>query len=262
MAILSRFDGFILYAKLGVDYFSTCELLHPNLKIRLRLTRARPNFYTTSETDNTSVSLRNVDCSLYTGRIALKDEDQKKRRDVLADNPGEFYKLETQAKTFIIPARQNQFIHEDIFNNALVRRISVAMNTNSPSAGSYTENPFRYQKLDLRQIRIHRGGQLYVDIDAVDYCRLYVTTLKAINLQGVIYSILIENSENQYVLAFDLTWMQDTTEICRYSELVVEPLRLELIFTYPLEPVTEFIALGERMFSIALEKLSVVGKNI
>ena len=55
MKLLSRLDGFMLYGKLGIDFFSISELLYPNMKIRLRLKRARPNFYMTS--DNTNVSL-------------------------------------------------------------------------------------------------------------------------------------------------------------------------------------------------------------
>ena len=35
--------------------------------------------------------------------------------------------------------------------------------------------------------------------------------------------------------------MQDATENCHYPELVGEPLRLELNFTFPLEHVTELI---------------------
>ena len=56
--------------------------------------------------------------------------------------------------------------------------------------------------------------------------------------------------------------MQDATENCHYPELVGEPLRLELIFTFPLEHVTELIVLGERMSSVAVDKFGVVGKNI
>ena len=44
MKLLKILDGFILYGKLGIDFFSTSELLYPNMKIRLRLIRARPNF--------------------------------------------------------------------------------------------------------------------------------------------------------------------------------------------------------------------------
>ena len=92
--------------------------------------------------------------------------------DMLAYTPVEFKYLETLAKNFIIPARQNQFIQEYIFNNAPIRRIAIAMNTNSAFTGSYLENPFWYQQFDLRQIRIHREGQPIVDFDAADNCRL------------------------------------------------------------------------------------------
>ena len=260
MKLLSRPDGFMLYGKLGIDFFSTSELLYPNMKIRLRLIRARPNFYMIS--DNPNVSLGIVDCSLYTRRIALKDDYHKKRMDMLAYAPVEYNYLETLAKTFIIPARQSQFIQENIFNNAPIRRIAIAMNTNSAFTGSFTENPFWYQQFDLRQIRILRGGQPIVDFDTADNCRLYVTTMKAMNFQDDIPSITIDDFKDHYVLVFDLTSMQDATENCHYPELVGEPLRLELNFTNPLENVTELIVLGERMSSVAVDKFGVVGKNV
>ena len=258
--MLSRPDGFMLYGKLGVDFFSTSEFLYPNMKIRLRRIRAKPNCYMIS--DNPNVSLGTVDCSIYTRRIALKDDYHKKRMDMLAYTPVEFNYLETLAKNFIIPARQNQFIQENIFNNAPVRRIAIAMNTNSALTGSYTEKPFWYQQFDLRQIRILTGGQLIVDFDAADKCRLYVTTMKAMNFQDDIPSIPIDDFKHHYVLVFDLTSMQDAAENCHYPELVGEPMRLELNFTFPLERVTELIILGERMSSVAVDKFGVFGKNI
>ena len=78
--------GLMLYGKQGVDCSSTSELLYPNMKIGLRLIRARPNFHMIS--DNPKVGLGIVDCSLYTRRIDLKDDYQKKKMDVLAYTPG------------------------------------------------------------------------------------------------------------------------------------------------------------------------------
>ena len=72
MKMLSRPEGFMLYGKLGVEFFSTSELLYQTMKIRLRLIRSRPNFYMIS--DNPNVGFGIVDCSLYTRRIALKDD--------------------------------------------------------------------------------------------------------------------------------------------------------------------------------------------
>ena len=51
--------------------------------------------------------------------------------NMLADTPVEFDYFEIFAKSFIFPARQNQFIRENIFNKAPVRRIAIAMNTKS-----------------------------------------------------------------------------------------------------------------------------------
>ena len=92
--------------------------------------------------------------------------------------------METLAKTFIIPARQNQFSQENIFNNAPVRRIAIANITNSSFNDFCIENPFWYQQNDLRQIRILRGRRPIVDFGAADNYCLYVTTMKAMNFHG------------------------------------------------------------------------------
>ena len=76
MEMFTRPNGFMLYGKLGVGFFSTSDFLYPNMKIRRRLIRARPNFYMIS--DNPYVSLGTVDCSLYARRIALNDDYHKK----------------------------------------------------------------------------------------------------------------------------------------------------------------------------------------
>ena len=141
MKLLSRPDGF-MYGKQEIDFFSTSELLYPNMKIRLRLNRGRPNFYMIG--DNPNVSLGIVDCSLYTRRIVLKDDYHKNRMDMLAYASVDYSYLETLAKTFIIPAKQNQFIQKNIFNKAPIRRVAIAMNANSAFIGSCAKNPFWY----------------------------------------------------------------------------------------------------------------------
>ena len=180
------------------------------MKIRLQLIRARRNCYMIS--DNPNVGLGIVDCSLYTRHIALKVDYHKKRMNLLAFAPVEYNYLETLAKTFIIPARQNQFIQENIFNNAPIRRVAIAMSTKSAFTSSFTENPFWYEQFDLRQIRILPGGQPIVDFVTADNCGLYVTTMKAMNFQDDIPSIPIDDFNDHYVLVFDSTSMQDATE--------------------------------------------------
>ena len=86
--------------------------------------------------------------------------------------------------------------------------------------------------------------------------------MKAMNFQDDIPSILFVNFQDNYVLLYKLTSMQDATEHCRYPDLVGELLRLELNFNTTLEHVTEVIVLGERKSSVAVDKFGVVGKNI
>ena len=108
MKILSRPDCFMLYGKLGVDFFSISDLLYPNMKVRLRLNRARSNFYMIS--DNPNISLGIVDCSLYTRRIALKDDYHKKRMDMLFYIPVEstLWKLLQRLLSFL-PDKTSSF---------------------------------------------------------------------------------------------------------------------------------------------------------
>ena len=121
-----------------------------------------------------------------------------------------FWRLEQRFSSFL-PVKTNS-VKKNIFNNAPVRRIAVAMDTNSAFTGSYTENPFWYQQVDLRQSRILRAGQPIVDFDAADNFRLYVTTMKAMNFQYDIPSISTGKFKVHYVIVFDLTSMDDATE--------------------------------------------------
>ena len=162
METLSRFGGFMLYGKLGVD-FSTSELTYPDMKVRLCLIRAQPNFFMISENPNVSVAI--VGCPLNTRRIAFKDDYHKNRTDMLAYTPVEYNYLDTLAKNFIIAARQNQLTQEFIFNDAPDDRIAIALKRNSAFTGSFTENPFRYQQFQLRQIEnSDKVGQSWTSI--------------------------------------------------------------------------------------------------
>ena len=77
------------------------------MKTRQQINRARPTFYMIS--DNCSVSLGIIVCSLYIRCIALKVDYHKTRMGMLAFTPVELKFLETPAKSFIFCARENQF---------------------------------------------------------------------------------------------------------------------------------------------------------
>ena len=60
---------------------------------------------------------------------------------------------------------------------------------------------------------------------------------------------------------FGLTSMQDSTDSFHYPELVGEPLRLELNFTFPPENVTELLVLGNESLLLQSTSLELFEKN-
>ena len=140
--------------KLKSTYFNVKKFLLPNTKIRLKLIRARPNVYMISY--NPNVSLNDLDYSLFTRRV-LVNEVYRQNQTIkyqLTDQTACYNFIETIARTFITPSGQNQFTQENVFNNAPIRRITIAMNTNSAFTRHFQEKPFHYRKFGLRELRI------------------------------------------------------------------------------------------------------------
>ena len=129
--------------------------------------------------DKLNISLKIVDCSLFTQRTLVAGPNHQYLQGNLEREPAQYNYMETIARTFIIPSRQNHFIQEIMFNSAPIRGVAVAMNTNSAVAGSFHKNPLSYQQLHLRELRIIRAGRAIVSLDTTSPCRPYVTTIKA-----------------------------------------------------------------------------------
>ena len=69
--------------------------------------------------DNPNVSLKIVDCSLFTRRVLVAEPSHPYLHLNLEREPAHYNFMETIASTFIVPFRQNQFIQEIVFNNEL-----------------------------------------------------------------------------------------------------------------------------------------------
>ena len=177
----------------------------------------------------------------------------------LEREPAQNIYMETIARIFIIPSRQNQFTQENKFNNVPIRRVAVAMNANSAVAGSFHENLFSYQQFHLRELRNIRGGRAVDSLDTTSPCRPYVTTMKAMQFKEDFPALPMEDFQNHYILAFDFTSLQNAAEQLQYPELSGERLGLELIFQFPLEYVTEVIVLGKdyQMFKLTNSEQSL-----
>ena len=90
--------------------------------------------------DNPNVSLKTVDCSLFTIRVLVAEPNHQYLQCNLEREPAQHNYMETIARIFIIPSRQNQFIPEINFKKASIGRLAVAMKANSAVAGYFHEH--------------------------------------------------------------------------------------------------------------------------
>ena len=158
---------FLFYGRLANDMFTCEKKLLPKTKVRIKLS------------ENPIVCLKIVDCSLFMRRILVAEPNHQNLQWNLEREPAHYKNMETIARIFIIPSRQNQFIQENVFHKTPIRRIAVAMNTNLAVVGSFHENPFNYQQFHLRDLRINRGGRAFFSLDTNYPCRPFVTKMKA-----------------------------------------------------------------------------------
>ena len=127
--------------------------------------------------------------------------------------------------------------------------------------GPDIENPLWHQQFDLRHLGALRLCQTTIEFHAADNCRLYVTTMNAMNFQSDVPSIPVDNFEDQKILVFDLGSTNEASENCHHPELVCEILGLELNFTFLLEYVTEILYWESECLRLKLTSLVMLEKK-
>lgn len=254
-------DTWTMYGKLCIDAFTCEKLLLPKTKIRIKLIRSRANFHliTPGFVNNNAVKISHA--SLFTRRVEVHSDMQKHNEMKLSKQPARYHFNEWEARTYIIPDGQNVFKAENIFNNAPIRRLVVAMNTNAAFTGTFSENPYNYRKFGLQHIRVVRGNQNVVDMNTEDNTQVYVTTMKAMKLNEETPTLPFTDYDNHFIMVFDLTSLQDAGDQIYYPEVIGGSLRLELYFDKALEKATEIIVEGERLSTIHIDRTGTVAKN-
>ena len=101
--------------------------------------------------------------------------------------------MENITRIFIIPSRRNLFIQENVFKNAPIKGLAIALNTNSGNAGYSHESPFNCQPFHLSELRSIRNGRAIVSLKPTCPCRPYVTTMKAMNFNEVFLALPVED---------------------------------------------------------------------
>ena len=148
--------------------------------------------------DNPNVSLKIVDCSMFTKRILVAEPNHLYLQWNLEREPALYNHMEALAGTFIFPS-QNQFKQEKIFINAPIRRNLISC------FGIFSRKPFQLSTISFGELRIFQGGRAIVSLDTTSPCRPLVITKKAMQFNEDFSALPMKYFQNHYILFF--TWL-------------------------------------------------------
>ena len=149
--------------------------------------------------ENPNVSLKTNDCLLFTRRTVVAESNHQYLQWNLEREPAQNNYMETRARNFIIPSRQNQFIQENVIKNAPIKSKDVAMNIKTAVAGSFHEEVSSYLQFYLREFRSIRGGRAIVSLNTFSPCRPYVKTMKAMQFNEDFPAFIMEDFQNHNI---------------------------------------------------------------
>ena len=252
-----------LYGKLAVDFFTCEKLLLPNVSLRIKLVRARDDFVTISENAGKHYSVEITNANLFVRKMTVTDSVYTSIERALLKSPAIYEYTEVMPKTFVIPAQQNTWKHEDIFMKEPIRRLAIAMNTNTAFGASNMGNPYNYGKFGLRSITVFRNGIPIVGtpMDTEDVKRAYFKSIQALAYVQSSHDIPLEHYENHFVLVFDLTSTLEASQDFIHPELTNCSITLEMVFDDVLNNPLEIFVLGEKASTVFIDSQRNVSKN-
>ena len=252
------------YGRLSVDFFTCQKLLLPNVSLRIKLVRARDDFVTISEAAMKHYTVEIVSANLFVRKMTVTDTVFTSIERALLKSPAIYEYTEVLPKTFVIPAGQNSWKHEDIYMKEPVRRMAIAMNTNTAFGASNVHNPFYYGKHGLRSITVLRNGIPIVGtpMETTDSKRAYYKSLQALAFGHSSHNIPLNQFDNHFVLVFDLTSTEEASHDFVHPELTNCSLSLEMEFANNLAAPIEVFILGEKASTVFIDSQRNVSKNV
>lgn len=248
-----------LYGQLAVDFFGTGNFLLPDIEARLTLTRASDSFAAIS-VDSTKGQYKIVitKAMLYIHKLSLQPMVMTSIYRALQRQPARYNFMEMIPKSYIISTHHNEFVVEDIFEGASIRRMIFGFIKNNAYTGSAGLNPLKFINPGIKSVRIIRDGEpvgctpLFFDDGLV---RAYTNTLLALNVQELGNGITLSNFKNHFMLAFAFTSDLQTKDDAIRPELVGGKIRLELQFDDgAIDDTTRLVVFGEKRAAVYIDK--------
>ena len=138
-------------------------------------------------------------------------------------SPAMYRYNEVIAKTFPASNGQVSWKHEDLFMKEPIRRLAIAMNTNTAFVGNRVQNPFWNQKFDLSEITVYRNDLPIpgTPTSTIDDKRVYFSSLGSLAFIENGHGIPLKEFRNHYILVFDLTSTWEASRVFLHPELSI-----------------------------------------
>ena len=153
---------------------------------------------------------------------------------------------------------------EDVFTKEPVRRMILAMSSNTAYLGTIRTNPFHYQKFQLNEIIVYRNDLIIAvfPVSTTENKTIYYNTLEALDFVfNNSHRISLANYHNHYIMAFDLTSTQEASHEFIHPELTNCTISVELKVNAPLGENVELLFMGERASTVYMRSDRKIAKN-
>ena len=262
--IVAASTEFRLFGKIACDFLSCDKHLISGVTIRLSLRRSPNDFVIMSEHRDKHYRVESTEANLYVRKMTVTDFVLSSIEKTLLKTPAIYNYIKVLPRTFLATTGVQSWRQEDVFAKEPVRRMILAMSSNTAYLGTNRTNPFHYQKFQLNEIIVYRNGLPIAGtpVSTTDNKRIYYNTLEALDFVfNNSHGISLADYHNHYNMAIDLTSTQEASHDFIHPELTNCTISVELKFDAPLGENVELLFMGERASTVYVRSDRKIAKN-
>ena len=165
MALRAEYGGGkekILTGRLFADVFHINKLVVPGVGIKIQLDLNKPAFFMIGQGRDARLTQDDLKVTLHLCHVKVRSDLYNKVNDLrLTGRQMVMYPtVRSEIRVFSIPTGQRQFEEPDIFRGRIPNRVVVGMVHSEGYHGSYTRNPFCFEKFGATKVsQIVRGEE-------------------------------------------------------------------------------------------------------
>ena len=144
---------FRLFGNIDCDFSSSDKHLISGVTIRLSLRQSPNDFVIMSD-----YRVEITEANLYMRKMTVTDFVLSSIEKTLLKTPAKYNYIEVLPRVFLATTGVQSWRQEDVYAKEPVRRMILAMSSNTAYLGTNRTNPFHYQKFQLNEIIVYRNG--------------------------------------------------------------------------------------------------------